>query len=119
MVHQTESWSIPVADYRSRDNIVHCTEMCIRILTAKSEYHTSDIDSFFTLQPEKPTVRECVKKCQDGSIEVIIDVPKITDSIIYLVLQMIAQALDKLGDSYGIVYFSPPLTFNDPWITKH
>jgi len=119
MLHQTDNYLPSTFVFHGVDTDTLCPEVSVRILTAESEYQTHCIDNLFNNQIQTPVIRECVKSCKDGIIEVIIDAKKITDSVIQRALQMVIQSLPQLDGKYGVVYFGPSLHFNTAWITKN
>lgn len=78
-----------------------------------------EMDSLFACGEVK--VSETVYKTAEG-ISVIVNADTVDDTACARVFEMVADALDQLGDSYGKIKFGKPVTFTRselPWLTLH
>lgn len=78
-----------------------------------------EMDSLFALGKVK--VSETVYKTP-GGISVIVNADRVDDAACSRVFEMVSDALDQLGDTYGNIKFGQPVSFTRselPWLTLH
>ena len=105
----------------------------VRIVTAKSECVKIASDLVFAttnritnkliqsvVDNSAIAVHESVAINADGEISVIMNADKIDDAAVWRALDMVAEAMDQLDGSAGVVNLSGPITFTSteiPWLT--